>query len=557
MVSLHQVINRAIPGPDVYVWALQQAYSLGTRLYDPSFALAQDPAIDEKIRRDPIILQAMNDRRAAIAGRDWSVQPASDDPKDRAAATVIERLLSRIGNFRLSRMHLADAVFRGRSYAEVIGERQYIKMPADVPDIIEMWWVPRRFKDIDPRRVRWGFEQGVLTSTEDEPRLEIWSLEARDWVPVSRPQALISVVYDDTEATLGYGRGLREAIYHYYWAKGIALREGLQALERWAQGWFVAKVDSNSLGGTDTTPGDAQTAYLNVLKAHRARFGGVVIDKDDNIETHFPAGTGSDIVMSFIRMLDDGITRLVTGSLHPAGGGDSGGSLARAEVEQDTSDRVVQLDREVLDEAITQDLVSILWQVNRENFVRLGLAEAEMPHFVTTHQPAEDPQSAVSVVTAALGAGIPLRRDEVYRKLGFTMPDEGDEVIEGQPGMPGGEEGLPGGLPGLPFASGRPGGGRGVGHFEADFDEEKHSRDDDGKFAPKGSGGGGGKSKGGPESGKDEDAMRTDLAGLDREALDDVFQKILNEIDSEEWSSLSPADKVKRMHEIAFAESGD
>ena len=44
----------------------------------------------------------------------------------------------------------------------------------------------------------------------------------------------------------------------------------------------------------------------------------------------------------------------------------------------------------------------------------------------------EDPTASAQVISTLLAAGVRLRADEVYRKTGFSVPGEDDEVIEPQ-----------------------------------------------------------------------------------------------------------------------------
>jgi hypothetical protein len=428
------IIPRTIVAPDVYVWSLQQAFhNAGGRLYETSFALGQDAAFDEALRRDPVALQAINDRLASVAGKAWTIQPASDDEDDKDLAAIVESALRRLRDFRSGRRNLAHAIFDGRSYAVVHGERRPVKLPPrgrkGTPRMANLW-TPRRLQDVGAKRIRWGLlENG-------KPQLQYASIPSGQWIPVSPDVMLVSVCYDNREASLGYGRGLREGCYYYLYAKETALREGLQGLERWAQGMVVAKIDSKLAGFPTKEATQVAAEYLDTLKKHRGRFGGIAIDKADEIDVKWPAGTGQSMVTEFVRMMDEALTRLITGALLPSGGGSTNGSLARAEEEGSTIERVTQLDRDIVDEALTHDLIRRLVDVNRPQLSDMGLGDADYPRFETVMSQTEDPAKNATVVQTALQAGVALRKDEVYKKLGFTQPAEDDEVFDGVPPSP-------------------------------------------------------------------------------------------------------------------------
>jgi len=425
MVSTIDILRSNVNG-DQYIWALQSAYAAGVRLYDPSFALTRDANIGEKLRRDPIIKNAIDVRLHAIAGRNIKIEARSDRDEDKAAADIIDDLFRELGDWSMSRYRLAESIVDAQSYAWVTGRRQIMKAGSD--EVEAEWWVPRKLKDIDERRLRWGLEdrKAVLQITPANQTGYIWHTLTDD----DRRQ-LIHVRYEDSEGRLGYGRGLRDALYHYHWAKGVVLREGLNGLERWAQAWPVVKIDTKAIGDSSQTTDQIKSAYLDVFKKHRARFGAVVIDKEDEVEWPNASGTGHRMVTEFLNYLDAGITRVITGALLPSGGGAAVGSLARAKEEGDTAESLVQFDRGVLDEALTRDLVSLVWRMNRENLRMAGLGNARMPSLRTVNEKKEDTNKNALVIATLLAAGVPVKKEEVYQKTGLTMPAEGDEVIEG------------------------------------------------------------------------------------------------------------------------------
>jgi hypothetical protein len=93
--------------------------------------------------------------------------------------------------------------------------------------------------------------------------------------------------------------------------------------------------------------------------------------------------------------------------------------------------------------------------MNRGVLVAMGLGNARMPRFSSVQEKKEDPQIAAQIITQMGQAGLPLRLDEVYHKIGFSKPREGvDEVFEGAAPDAGSMPGMPGGMPepgGQPF----------------------------------------------------------------------------------------------------------
>ena len=432
-MSHSQVILRGNVNTDQYVYSLQSAYRANIRLYDPDYAIARDPAFKTKAMRDPIVQQALDIRLNMVAGKNWTVEPrsASANDDDKGAAAVMEDLILQWDAFSQARKRLGAAVMNARSYEFVEGRREAF---AAGPESIEAdWWFPTKSKNIDEARIRWRSiptdDGEVRTVQEIAPILPSPEL----WVQLDTFQ-LIQVIFNDEEGRLGYGRGLREAIYHYYWAKGVVMREGLQGLERWAQGLPILKIDSSRHGGTEQDMESVRTEMLEAIRRHRAEYGGIAIDINDELTIEEPGQGGSKMVNDWREYLDGSITRLVTGSLLPSGGGANVGSNARSQTEENSTESLVQFDRGVVDASLTRDLIYLIWEVNRENFTRF-FPKARMPVFRTVNEKREDPEVAARVIETLNRAGVAMKLDEIYKKTGLTKPDPGDDILEPQDPM--------------------------------------------------------------------------------------------------------------------------
>ena len=420
---------------DLYVRALANVYRSGYRVYDPDFALSREPDIWEKARRDPVIAHAVELRLHMVAARKWSLDPASDRDEDKMAAKLFEELFRKIGMFHQARYELAEAVLTSRSFQYMKTKRQPMELlikgmeGAPVLD----WLVPTGLQDVDRRRFRWvpvnDFDDQGKRVMHTE--LELFSVVRERWERVDRPDLFIKHVYSDQESRLGYGRGLLEAIYFYHYAKGIVLREGLQGLERWSQGQLIVKIEGLREASTGKTNENLQNEWLKVLERMRSR-NAMAFDKNDEYEVVQGGGEGHKMVVDFLNYLDNAMTRLILGAVLPSGGDAGGGSFARAAVEENTMETLIQYDRALLDEVITRDLVGMVWRANIENLRAVGLEKAKMPQFRTVHERREDPAVAVKVAAEAINAGIDLPRDEVYRKIGYPVPSEGEEVFKGR-----------------------------------------------------------------------------------------------------------------------------
>jgi len=227
----------------------------------------------------------------------------------------------------------------------------------------------------------------------------------------------------------------------------------LHGLERWAQGILAAAVDGAREGSTGRTNDEVADEWIDQLNKHRSQHV-LVHDKRDEISVHTGGGEGHQIVMEFIRYLDNAVTQLILSSVLPTGGEKGTGSYNQAQEEAEQMETRVQADRQQLSEDIQDSLVRLVWERNIPTLKKAmkdrGLElPSRMPRFLIVNQKAQDPQANVGVITAALGIGVPLVKTEVYERLGFRQPTDDDEVISGAQDLPGGAGGgMPGGLEG-------------------------------------------------------------------------------------------------------------
>jgi hypothetical protein len=423
---------------DRYPFDLASVYR-NWRVYDPSFALSRDPDVDEKILLDDVIAAGVAARKHKVAARSWTIEPAQDDPLNKRAASIVEQILKRIDKFGHARFNLADAVIKGRAYGYISGGYVVARFGDGKP---RRWWTPTKIEDIDRRRFRRVSrnEKGVIRTW-----WEWFNVGTARWteIPHEATRALISHVYDDDESNLGYGRGLMDSLFFAWRGKRVALEQGLIGLTRWAQGLVVVTLDSLRDASTGKTNDNLVTSAIAEINKHRSEHV-LVKGKEDELEVVTGGMEGHQIVMDFVQYFDSTITRLLMGSLLPTGGGSEVGSNARAEVEDDASEALIQFDRNLLDDTLTASLVQLVWDLNRDNFAQLGLFDAEPGRFNTTQERMTDPKVSSDVIATMLGAGIPLKRTEVYEKTGFSVPGDDDEVIEGHAPAPSTFGGIPG-----------------------------------------------------------------------------------------------------------------
>jgi hypothetical protein len=445
---------------ELYVRALYSAYRSGVQLYDPSVWQARDPDVLEKMLRDADIAHAVNFRKHLIAGRQWDlVQDPYHRDADRArlARAVCGPLLSRIQRFTEARLQLAGAFLHGQRFARIHAETATLSIGDGKP---RTWWIPVRLEDIDKRMRR-------IVPHHDGQRVHAtwqrFDIGVGQWVDETVEESIdvIEHTYQDEQGSLGYGRGLLDALGWWWYAKEHVFAESLAACERLAQGIVAAKVDGARDAATGLPNEKLIRDWQKVLERLRSKHV-LVYDKTDQVEVIQASGEGHALLRDIRDELRTTIHTLILGA-NITTAANKGGSYALAEVQENSTEALIQFDRESLEESLTTHLIGAIWFHNWANMVDLGIAE-DRPRFNIRQEKHLDPQVRVAVAEAASRMGLPLALDEVYEHIGFRRPGPDDEVLQprstpagadpigmGLPGM-----GLPG-LPGLPAGSGLPG----------------------------------------------------------------------------------------------------
>jgi len=396
-------------------------------IYDPDFALASDSEVYEKIMRDPVTAHAIRFRKHLVAGLEWRIEPASEDEQDERAAEIVEEAIKCITNFTDARIRLSSSIFLGSSYAAIQGQRTARRLAGSGT---RAWWVPVSLIDKDRRRFRRVHDKAL-----GRRRWEMWSYDREQWEALRHPEWFIHSVYDNTESALEYGRGLLNSIYQFQAAKARTLQDSAALSERMGQGFLLAKInnmrgaDGRPVAGADGSGTNVAQAWARELEKHRAR-NVLVHDARDDVKLLSGFGEGASLLAGLRDYYDSSITTAILGAHLPTTAS-SGGSYALARVQENSTEALVQADRNRLSDEITRDLVSCIWRYNRMQFVAEGLADARRPRFRIVNQKREDPAQAAQIVATLLAAGVELRADEVYRKCGFTAPLPEDEVIKG------------------------------------------------------------------------------------------------------------------------------
>jgi len=422
---------------ELYNWLYSSIYAAEPWLHDPDYALTHDPWVYETIERDAKFKQLIRIRAHLTAGREWNLDPGEATPGAKFKAQIVEDGLKHIKRFGEALFRLSKAFLRGHTIERVHGK--IIDAPLG-DGIVRRWWVPTLLKDVDKRRMRqridpdtgkltwqlWEVRKQIVDAATGRARLVMGD----QWQDITHPGWFVQHVYHNTEENLDRGSPLSEALYMTYYSKQKVLKEGLQGLMRWSQGIIAAKISSLREGAVDQDNEAEADKWLDVIEKMRSRYA-LVYGADDDVEVFETSGRGHDIVFRFLEFFNQEASGLLLGSVLPSGGGQDVGSNARAQTERGMTDDDIAFDRECLGATITDSLVRLFLDVNRANFIQLGIDHEADPTFAVVFKEPKDREREARVVQVALQAGVSLKKTEVHENLGYSMPAPDDEVYEG------------------------------------------------------------------------------------------------------------------------------
>ena len=419
----------------LYNRAVSRAWRNATQLFDPSIWLLRDPEAEEKMLRDYDIGFAVGYRRSLIAGQQWALTPRDDKSAlGEMAVEVGTELIEGIEQFTESRVALARAFFSGSRFARIHGKPRRLKL-GDGRE--RTWWIPTRLEDLDKRMFRIVPE--LATRSAHWERWDVWD---QIWIDETRVEAMQTIrhVYQDDQATLGHGRALREALGWLWYTKTHVMQETVQAVEKHAQGTITVKIDGLRDANADSDNKQVMDEYVATIEDMRARHV-IAYDSRDEIQIMQGGGEGWQLLDVMEKKLKASAITLVLGSNLPTQATE-GGSYALAGIQENSTDTMVQFDRQSLEETLTKKLVGCVWFKNHANLVELGLAD-EKPRFTITQDKHEDPKDVAATAAVLHAMGADLSMDDVYTRTGFRKPEEGEDIIAGSttpvavPGMGG------------------------------------------------------------------------------------------------------------------------
>lgn len=288
--------------------------------------------IYDELERDAKVFEALQKRKLAVIGRNWQVDPASDSPRDKAAAEMVERNLQRI-SFDTVTLNALDALLKGFSVGEIMWAQ-------DGREIVIDRIIPRnqrRFTfDLDYKLRMLTMENQMSGIALPERKFIVHSYGGKDGSP--------------------FGLGLGTRLFWPAFFKRQDFAAWLVFLDKFASPTVIGEYPS----GSSAADIDALLAALESIAQETA------IAIPEGMKAKFLEAArsgGSDAYERMARYMDEQIEGIVLGD--SASSKNGGGAMAAAAITRhEVRMELVKADADLLSDTLKDTLCRWLVEIN-------------------------------------------------------------------------------------------------------------------------------------------------------------------------------------------------
>ena len=354
---------------------------------------------EEMEERDPHYSSVLGTRKRAISGIMPQVEAASDSARDVEIAEAVREEIAEHPGFADLVEDLLDALGKGFSVVEIDWARSASR------------WTPERFDHRDPR----------FFTFDRETRRELRLLDEAGPVEGVALEPFKFITHRARmKSGLTYRGGLARFVAFSWMCKAYTFKDWMSFIETYGLPLRIGRY------GPEATKDDVAKLYQAV--ANIGTDAAAVLPK--SMEIAFEKGLSvsgpEKIFETFARYIDEQISKAVLGQTMTA---DSGSSQAQATVHNEVRHDIAASDARAVSGAINRDLVRAYVDLNfgvQEVYPRLTLPVAEP----------EDITAKIEGAAKLMERGVTFKMTELRAKLGFSDPEEGDEIAGGAPVPP-------------------------------------------------------------------------------------------------------------------------
>lgn len=418
----------AVPHP----FAFASLYNQGYELYRWSFDEALRHSVTNMLamRRDPVIMSALEARQRPTALLSWHIDPADDTHPDEAeAAQRCTKLVEGIRDRPWFFIQLLEAIWYGRSGAQLRYEWQF---PRAEKVLTPGEWLP---VNGDKLRFKWDGTCGISVHSQFPGDKEVSDFNFVHYLTPLERQQFILHRYKPEDADWREGEfagqvqgvGVRSRLYWWWWLKQQFLGMLANYIQRFANGLTVITFDAHNPLALAWAEEAARTPWS------QAAFKIPQWDSTKpnvNSVNRLEVGTANPqfLLELITQYFDDIIKEYILGQNLTSESDATGLGSGVAEAHQMTLSQIIKFDAECLSSTVQYDLVRILYRWNYRG-VRPGHFSFEVD--------SPNAEEYMNNAQTAFELGMALDEDQIREITKLAKPKPGKPVLSAvQPMQP-------------------------------------------------------------------------------------------------------------------------
>jgi len=349
---------------------------------------------EEMEERDAHYASVLGVRKRAVSGVVPVVEPASEDPRDVKIADDVRETIAEHDAFPDLIEDLLDALGKGFSVVEIDWLREARR------------WSPRQFDYVDPRFFTFDRETGrELRLIDEADPVDGKPLEPFRFI-AHRPKL---------KSGLTLRGGLARLVAFGWMCKAYTVKDWVAFVETYGLPMRLGRYDEQA------TKEDVETLFRAV--ANIGTDAAAVLPKNMQIDFEEVSRTGNDPFETLARWVDEQTSKAVLGQTMTS---DNGSSMAQAKVHNDVRLDIAQADARAVSGTLQRDLVIPFVDLNHGR-------QDHYPRVLINIEEPEDTGLILESASGLIAQGLRVRSADLRGRLGFSDPDDDDEVIGGAP----------------------------------------------------------------------------------------------------------------------------
>jgi phage gp29-like protein len=350
---------------------------------------------EEMEERDMHYFSVLGTRKRVISGVMPKVVAAGEKRVDKAIAAAVQAEIAEHDGFSELVESLLDAL--GKSFAVV---------EIDWRTTAQRWGI-RQFIHRDPRF--FVFDK----YRREDIRLKT---DAASWDGEALPPYKFLTHRIALKSGLTFRGGLARMVSFGWMCKQFTLKDWMAFMETYGLPMRLGRY------GPEATAEDVRKLFQAV--ASIGSDAAAILPKSMDIDFQEPNRvSGDNVFMNLARYIDEQVSKGVLGQTMTS---DNGSSQSQATVHDGVRHDIAAADARAVSATINRDLVRAFVDLN------FGVQETYPRILIEVPEP-EDTKLLIDSAVALMGAGVKFKATELRGKLGFSDPEEGDEIVGGTP----------------------------------------------------------------------------------------------------------------------------